>query len=71
MEHAGEHADQEGAVHGVVVLSEVPVVRDAGKVEVGGGGPGEDALSPADVEDKTRHWDPGSVDTGEEQLQLP
>ena len=64
MEHTGEHPDQQGAIHGVVVLREVPVLGDGGKVEVGGGGPCEHALPPAHVEHQPRHRDARSEHAG-------
>ena len=66
MEHAGKYPDHEGAVHGVVVLRQVPVLRDAGKVEVGRCWSSEHTLAPAHVERQPVYRDPRAVDTGEE-----
>ena len=66
VQHAGENDEHGVAVHCIEVLCKVPVLRNTGQVEGGWGGPSEDILVPLDMEDKTRKWNPGGVDTGQE-----
>ena len=70
IQHAGEDNEHGVAVHCVEVFCEVPVLRDAGQVEGGWGGPGEDILIPLDIEDQARKWNTGRVDAGQEGCQM-
>ena len=63
MQHAREHGNHQIDLDGIVIFRQVPVVRNAGKVEIVGRGASEHLTSPGHIECQSWHRQPRAVNT--------